>query len=238
MIEVIDRVSTYPNKFTITKDDGTSFDAEIVRADQPTQQGTVINRALFNTISNSMVGLSPNNHASPTTEYGVATSSLYGHVRTSNADTDALTVTRYKNTLSKFSDKYYLLTHSFSMGWHWYDINNYKVFDYDLKINASTLINEGYEFIKNTDGYDAYNRLYSYSFSPFYVKPTNTDEKIFSYVPAHMQVTDIIQEDTYITLKTVCLLDSMVLSHIGKDNVYGIGAEGVAYVPMIKRSVL
>ena len=51
MINVVDRVSTYPGRVKITKSDGTSEYVTWERADQPTVEGTPINKALFDSIA-------------------------------------------------------------------------------------------------------------------------------------------------------------------------------------------
>lgn len=51
MIEVVDRVPTYPNRVKITKSNGTSEYVTWERADEPTVQGTPINKALFDSIA-------------------------------------------------------------------------------------------------------------------------------------------------------------------------------------------
>ncbi len=51
MIEVIDRVPTYPNRVKITKSDGTSEFVTWERADEPTVEGTPLNKALFDSIA-------------------------------------------------------------------------------------------------------------------------------------------------------------------------------------------
>lgn len=51
MIEVIDRVPTYPNRIKITRNDGTSEYVTWERADEPTVEGTPINKALFDSIA-------------------------------------------------------------------------------------------------------------------------------------------------------------------------------------------
>lgn len=51
MIEVIDRVPTYPNRIKLIKSDGTSEYVTWERADEPTVEGTPINKALFDSIA-------------------------------------------------------------------------------------------------------------------------------------------------------------------------------------------
>lgn len=51
MIPVVDRVPTYPNRVKITKNDGTSEYVTWERADEPTVEGTPINKALFDSIA-------------------------------------------------------------------------------------------------------------------------------------------------------------------------------------------
>lgn len=50
MITVKDRVSTYPGRVKITRADGTFEYVTLERADAPTQEGTPINKALFDSI--------------------------------------------------------------------------------------------------------------------------------------------------------------------------------------------
>ena len=57
MINVVDRVSTYPGRVKLTKANGTSEYVTWERADQPTVEGTPINKALFDSIAADM-GLS------------------------------------------------------------------------------------------------------------------------------------------------------------------------------------
>lgn len=56
MITVQDRVPTYPGRVRLTKDNGTSEFVTITRADAPTQEGTPINKALFDSIKNDIDG--------------------------------------------------------------------------------------------------------------------------------------------------------------------------------------
>lgn len=51
MIQVVDRVPTYPNRVKITKSNGTSEYVTWERADEPTVPGTPINKALFDSIA-------------------------------------------------------------------------------------------------------------------------------------------------------------------------------------------
>lgn len=50
MIDVKDRVSTYPGRMKLTRADGTVEYVTLERADAPTQEGTPINKALFDSI--------------------------------------------------------------------------------------------------------------------------------------------------------------------------------------------
>lgn len=54
MIRVVDRVPTYPNRIKITRADGTSEYVTWERADEPTEVGTPINKALFDSIAADM----------------------------------------------------------------------------------------------------------------------------------------------------------------------------------------
>lgn len=61
MIDVIDRVPTYPNRIKITKEDGSTEFVTWERADEPTVEGTPINKALFDSIRADLSnGLSAN----------------------------------------------------------------------------------------------------------------------------------------------------------------------------------
>lgn len=61
MIDVIDRVPTYPNRIKITKEDGSTEFVTWERADEPTVEGTPINKALFDSIKADIgKGLSAN----------------------------------------------------------------------------------------------------------------------------------------------------------------------------------
>lgn len=59
MINVVDRVPTYPNRIKVTKSDGTSEYVTWERADEPTVPGTPINKALFDSIVGD-IGLNAN----------------------------------------------------------------------------------------------------------------------------------------------------------------------------------
>lgn len=50
MIDVKDRVSTYPGRVKLTKTNGSTEYVTLERADAPTQEGTPINKALFDSI--------------------------------------------------------------------------------------------------------------------------------------------------------------------------------------------
>ena len=52
MIEVIDRISTYPGRVKLIPVPGQANTYDMVRADEPIEPGTPINRALFNSIIN------------------------------------------------------------------------------------------------------------------------------------------------------------------------------------------
>ena len=57
--QFVDRKSTYPNRYKITKSDGTSEYVTIERADSPTVVGTPLNAATFNAM---MEGFSETGH--------------------------------------------------------------------------------------------------------------------------------------------------------------------------------
>lgn len=59
MIEVVDRVSTYPGRVKLTRADGSIEYVTWERADEPTVEGTPINKALFDSIATDM-GLTAN----------------------------------------------------------------------------------------------------------------------------------------------------------------------------------
>lgn len=56
MIEVKDRVSTYPGRVKLTRTDGSSEYVTLERADSPTQEGTPLNKALFDSIATDLDG--------------------------------------------------------------------------------------------------------------------------------------------------------------------------------------
>lgn len=61
MIEVVDRVPTYPNRIRITREDGSTELVTWERADEPTVEGTPINKKLFDSIKADIgTGLSAN----------------------------------------------------------------------------------------------------------------------------------------------------------------------------------
>lgn len=47
----INRISKYPNKYKVTKEDGTSYYVTLERADEPTQEGTPLNAAILNQLA-------------------------------------------------------------------------------------------------------------------------------------------------------------------------------------------
>ena len=51
MLEVVDRVPTYPNRIKITREDGSTELLTWERADEPVVEGTPINKALFDSIA-------------------------------------------------------------------------------------------------------------------------------------------------------------------------------------------
>ncbi len=58
--QFVDRQSTYPNRYKITREDGTTEYVTLERADQPTVAGTPLNADTFN---NMMAGFSETGHA-------------------------------------------------------------------------------------------------------------------------------------------------------------------------------
>ena len=54
MIEVFDRVPTLPGRVKLTKEDGTEEYVTWERADEPTETGTPINKALFDSIKQDL----------------------------------------------------------------------------------------------------------------------------------------------------------------------------------------
>ena len=56
MIEVKDRVPTYPGRVKLTRTNGSSEYVTLERADAPTQDGTPINKALFDSIKTDVEG--------------------------------------------------------------------------------------------------------------------------------------------------------------------------------------
>ena len=51
MIEVQDRVSGKPGRYLMTMEDGSAQYVTLTRADEPTREGTPINKALFDSIT-------------------------------------------------------------------------------------------------------------------------------------------------------------------------------------------
>lgn len=60
MIEVIDRIPTYPGRVKMTPVAGQENTYDMVRADAPTEVGTPINKALFSSISSDLTTLNQN----------------------------------------------------------------------------------------------------------------------------------------------------------------------------------
>ncbi len=90
MIEVLDRVAAQPGRYKITMPDGSSQYVTIERADEPTRNGTPINKALFDSIAADIGDLS----ALKTTEKGSlvgAVNEQYGTI--TNLDVDANSMT-------------------------------------------------------------------------------------------------------------------------------------------------
>lgn len=84
---VKDRVSSKPNRFKIKNEDGSERYVTIERADEPTVEGTKINKALFDSISSEINSKCPIYHATNGNEYGLATDSNFGHARITSAST-------------------------------------------------------------------------------------------------------------------------------------------------------
>lgn len=57
MIEVKDRIPTYPGRVKMTPVAGQENTFDMVRADSPVEVGTPLNKALFDSIRNDVVGL-------------------------------------------------------------------------------------------------------------------------------------------------------------------------------------
>jgi hypothetical protein len=56
LIDVKDRVSTYPGRVKLTRADGTSEYVTLQRADVPSQEGTPLNKVLFDSINDDLEG--------------------------------------------------------------------------------------------------------------------------------------------------------------------------------------
>lgn len=56
MIDVKDRVSTYPGRVLLTRADGSSEYVTLQRADVPSQEGTPLNKVLFDSINDDLEG--------------------------------------------------------------------------------------------------------------------------------------------------------------------------------------
>ena len=59
MIEVKDRIPTYPGRIQLTPVDSQANTFDMVRADSPTEAGTPINKALFDSISDDLAHITP-----------------------------------------------------------------------------------------------------------------------------------------------------------------------------------
>ena len=57
MIEVKDRVSSMPGRYLMTLEDGSKQYVTLARADEPTQEGTPINKMLFDSIADDIRNL-------------------------------------------------------------------------------------------------------------------------------------------------------------------------------------
>ena len=57
MIEVQDRVSGKPGRYLMTMEDGSTQYVTLTKADEPTQEGTPINKALFDSIADDIQNL-------------------------------------------------------------------------------------------------------------------------------------------------------------------------------------
>ncbi len=57
MIEVVDRVPTYPGRVKLTPVSGQANTYDMVRADEPIEEGTPINKALFDSLLDELVSL-------------------------------------------------------------------------------------------------------------------------------------------------------------------------------------
>ena len=55
MIEVKNRVPTYPGRVTLTPVDGMANTYDMVRADEPLEEGTPINAALFDRLQRNAI---------------------------------------------------------------------------------------------------------------------------------------------------------------------------------------
>lgn len=93
MINVVDRVPTYPNRIKVTHADGTSEYVTWERADEPTVPGTPINKALFDSIVED-IGL----NANKTVYVSTAGSDTLGDGTAANP---YATITRAINSLPK-----------------------------------------------------------------------------------------------------------------------------------------
>lgn len=68
--QFVDRKSTYPNRYKITRADGSSEYVTLERADSPTVAGTPLNAATFNSM---MTGFSETNHKHAATDIASGT---------------------------------------------------------------------------------------------------------------------------------------------------------------------
>lgn len=98
MREVIDRVPADPNRYLVTPEGGTPFNAVITRADNPTEEGTLIGRALFMALQGmeaSLTEFNPDGSITETYDTGVLTTTF------PDADTIVETFVGDKGTVVK-----------------------------------------------------------------------------------------------------------------------------------------
>jgi len=99
MFEFLDRVATYPNRKLITYEDGTTAIATIARNDEPTQEGTSINRETMMALQ----GFAPLTTTFTSDGKSCVETNESGHTRTTtiNDDGTITEVFKGKKTLTK-----------------------------------------------------------------------------------------------------------------------------------------
>jgi hypothetical protein len=96
--QFVDRQSLYPNRFKITRADGTAEYVTLERADEPTVEGTLLNAAVFNDLVDELA--STKSEVIPMTRGGTgATNGANGLKNLFAAGATVLSTNQYGDTL-------------------------------------------------------------------------------------------------------------------------------------------